>query len=131
MTKKTEDKKTVVESITMEDDEEENNSKEVNSLNETIKELGRSAFDRHIDKTSNLTNENIIGIIQAQALNEYMEVNFGYRYAILDKLCYDKKILVVSRKAMGLEVFKELVKSIQATFEHSQLPQRLQNMMNR
>ena len=131
MTKKTEDKKTVVESITMEDDDEENNSKEVNSLNETIKELGRSAFDRHIDKTSNLTNENIIGIIQAQSLNEYMEVNFGYRYSILDKLCSDKKILVVSRKGMGLEAFKELVKSIQATFEQSQLPQRLQNMMNR
>jgi hypothetical protein len=106
-------------------DVDEGNKTEVSEQNTfplAIKELGEGLFDNYLDKTSNLTDENIRGIIRCRALNDFMQEKYGIRYSTLDKIVEDKMSLNISRNGYGIERFIEIVKSIQATFEQTQLP---------
>lgn len=111
-------------------DEEEKEVKEVNALQETIKEISNSLFIKYPEKTSNLSNENINGMIQGEILNSYMERNFGYRYDVIDTLIKMKQTRVVSVQGFGITKLIEAIKSIQATFEQTQLPNQLQKILN-
>lgn len=124
----TEDKKSVLESITIED-EEEDIKNEQNTLQDTILAIDRSIFKNFPRKKSNLSRNNEVGLIQAEVLNEYMERNFQYRYAVLDTLIECGRDYPISRNGFGIEKFIEAIKSIQATFEQTQLPSRIREMM--
>jgi len=121
----------VNESITIEDDTEENINENTNSFQFAVKELGHILFSKYPKKTSKLSYENIDGIIRAEVLNEYMSVNFGYRYKVLDKLIEEKQNIIVSHDGFGITKIIEFVKSIQASFEQTQIPDRLQGLMRR
>ena len=117
-------------SITM---DMEDNTREIppeqNTFPLAIQELGEGLFENYLDKTSNITEENILGIIRCRALNDFMLEKYGVRYSVLDKICEDKMNLNISRNGFGIEKFIEIVKSIQATFEQTQLPSTLSQKM--
>lgn len=98
---------------------------ETNTFPLAIAELGEGLFEHYSDKTSNITDENIRGIIRCRALNDFMLEKYGVRYSVLDKICEDKMSLNISRNGYGVEKFIEIVKSIQASFEQTQLPASL------
>jgi|WetSurMetagenome_2_1015567.scaffolds.fasta_scaffold36828_1 hypothetical protein len=102
---------------------------EQNTFPLAIQELGEGLFENYLDKTSNITEENILGIIRCRALNDFMLEKYGVRYSVLDKICEDKMNLNISRNGFGIEKFIEIVKSIQATFEQTQLPSTLSQKM--
>jgi len=122
----------VNESITMSDDnDEEIKGENTNSFQFAVKELGNILFNKYPEKTSNLTSENINGMVRIEVLNEYMSVNFGYRYQTLDRLVKQKELRVISTAGFGVEKIIEFVKSIQASFEQTQIPDRLQGLLKR
>ena len=117
-------------SITMDiEDKNESPVTEQNTFPLAIQELGEGLFENYFDKTSNLTEENILGIIRCRALNDFMLEKYGVRYSVLDKIVEDKMSLNISRNGFGIEKFIEIVKSIQATFEQTQLPTTLSQKM--
>jgi len=120
-----------IQDILVEDEEDKEEGKNNNSFPESINALGSSLFKKYPDKTSNLSQENINGIIRAQVLNNYMEQNFGYRYGAIDQLVKDKKALVVSHNGLGITSLIELLKSIQASFEQTQIPSRVKDLLGR
>ena len=111
-------------SITFQMDDDNKEDKEINenSFPLAIQELGEGLFEKYTDKTSLLSDENIVGIIRCDTLNEYMQVKYGFRYPVLDLIVAEKKSLSLSRNGYGVERFIEIVKSIQATFEQMQVP---------
>ena len=109
-------------------DEEEESKPQPNTMQDTIKEMGKSLLERYPEKLSNLSYENCDGMTQADVLNEYMEINFGYRFKALDKLVNSKQSRVVSVGGFGIAAFNDLVKSIQATFEQHQLPENIKGL---
>jgi len=117
-------------SITIEDEDEET-IKPNNSFQDAVKELGAILFTKYPEKTSNLTYDNINGLVRAEVVNEYMDVNFGYRYKTIDKLIIQKQMRVISHEGFGVIKIIEFVKSIQATFEQTQIPDRLQGLLRR
>jgi hypothetical protein len=122
----------VNESIIIKDDDDEDiKGENTNSFQFAVKELGNILFDKYPEKTSNLSSENINGIVRIEVLNEYMSVNFGYRYQTLDKLVKQKQLRVISHDGFGVEKIIEFVKSIQASFEQTQIPDRLQGLIRR
>jgi len=122
----------VNESIIIKDDDDEDiKGENTNSFQFAVKELGNILFDKYPEKTSNLSSENINGIVRIEVLNEYMNVNFGYRYQTLDKLVKQKQLRVISHDGFGVEKIIEFVKSIQASFEQTQIPDRLQGLIRR
>lgn len=120
-----------VNDILMDDEEEDNKSSSPNTFQDAVKELGNILFKKYPEKTSNLSQDNVNGIIMAEVMNEYMSVNFGYTYKTLEKLCRDKEVRVVSVNGFGVEKIIEFVKSIQASFEQTQLPSRMKDLFNR
>lgn len=125
------EKQNVVESILYPDEDEEEIKPEPNSLQETIKELGNQAFKQNLKKLTYISNDNKSGLIQAEILNAYTERNFGYRYASLDALIDNDIQYSVSVKGYGFDKMVDLLKSIQASFEQTQLPQNMQNLLRR
>jgi hypothetical protein len=121
----------VNESIEILEDDNDNSSEQENSFKLALKEMGYILFEKYPDKTSNLSHENIKGIVRIKVLNEYMETNFGYRYKSLDALVEAKTSMVVSHKGFGIEKLIEFMKSIQASFEQTQLPEGLKGMLRR
>jgi len=117
--------------IIKDDDDEDIKGENTNSFQFAVKELGNILFDKYPEKTSNLSSENINGIVRIEVLNEYMSVNFGYRYQTLDKLVKQKQLRVISHDGFGVEKIIEFVKSIQASFEQTQIPDRLQGLIRR
>jgi hypothetical protein len=117
--------------ILIDEEEDEESKPQVNTFQDTIKEMGRLAFVHYPEKTSNLSDENINGLIRAEVINEYMAMNFGYRYVVIDTLIKQKQMRVVSKKGYGLDKIIEFVKSISASFEQTQLPTRLQDLKGR
>lgn len=116
-----------VNDILMDDEEEEITSSQ-NNFQDAVRELGKMLFEKYPEKTSNLSQDNINGIIRANAINEYTEGAFGYRYRTLDKLVSDKQKLVVSHNGLGMDKLIEIVKSIQASFEQIQPTNALKGM---
>lgn len=112
-------------------EEEETQIAQPNTLQDTIKELAKNLHEKYPQRMSNLTYDNIDGMTQADVLNEYMEVNFGYRYKVLDKLVDSKCNRVVSKDGYGIAAFIETVKSIQASFEQHQIPDNLKGIFKR
>lgn len=112
-------------SLTIPIEEEKDEGKEQNTFPLAIRELGEGLFENYEDKTSNISEENILGIIRCRAINDFMQEQYGFRYSVLDKICEDKMRLNLSNKGFGIEKFIEIVKSIQATFEQTQLPATL------
>jgi hypothetical protein len=97
-----------------------------------IRELGEALFSSYPDKTSVLSDENILGIIRIETLNEFMLRKYGFRYTSLDAVVEYKKRLVVSKNGYGILQFIELVKSIQASFQQTEIPQTIaQRLLNR
>jgi hypothetical protein len=116
-------------SITFEIEEDKKQISEQNTFPLAIAELGEGLFENYSDKTSNITDENIRGIIRCRALNDFMLEKYGIRYSVLDKICEDKMSLQISRNGYGVEKFIEIVKSIQASFEQTQFPVSLSQKM--
>lgn len=117
--------------ILCDDDEEDVSSGNVNTFQDTIKEMGITIFQKYPKHTSNLSSENSNGLIIAESINEYTLRNFGYSYGVLEKIVEIKPQWVVSNGGFGIEKIIEFVKSISATFEQTQLPTRISDMMNR
>jgi hypothetical protein len=117
--------------ILMDEDEDTSEDKTPNTFQDAVKELGNIAFKKYPKQTSNLSYENINGIIRAEVLNDYMETNFGYRYSTIDKLIAQKQIMVTSKGGWGMDKVIEFVKSIQASFEQTQLPARMRDMLGK
>ena len=114
-------------------DEEEDNdtSSNVNTFQDSLKEMGEILYKKYPEKTSNLSHENINGMVSIDVMNDYMERNFGYRYSALDVLVKQKGNRVVSHEGFGIKNLIEFVKSISATFEQTELPARMRDYMNR
>lgn len=117
--------------IIPDDDDDEKLGENTNSFQFAVKELGNILFNKYPEKTSNLTSENINGMVRIEVLNEYMSANFGYRYQTLDKLVKQKQLRVIATDGFGVEKIIEFVKSIQASFEQTQIPDRLQGLLKR
>jgi len=119
-------------SILIEDEEEESSTGDnKNTFPEAVKEMGEILFNKYPKKTSNLSYENINGIIRAEVLNEYMDVNFGYRYKCIDALIVQKQTMMISHEGFGVEKIIEFVKGIQASFEQTQIPEGIRGMLSR
>jgi len=119
-------------SILIEDEEEESSTGDnKNTFPEAVKEMGEILFNKYPKKTSNLSYENINGIIRAEVLNEYMDVNFGYRYKCIDALIVQKQTMMISHEGFGVEKIIEFVKGIQASFEQTQIPEGIRGILNR
>jgi hypothetical protein len=105
---------------------------EQNSFPMAIRELGEALFQNYEDKTSVLTEDNIQGMLKIEVLNDFMLAKYGFRYSVLDTLVREKKNLSLSKNGFGIEKLIEIVKSIQASFEQTQLPPTtLQKLMRR
>jgi len=115
--------------ITLEMDEGKEKDIQENTFPLAIAELGEGLFENYPDKTSNITDENIKGIIRCRALNDFMLEKYGINYSVLDTICDNKMKLQISRNGYGIEKFIEIVKSIQATFEQTQMPATIQQKM--
>jgi hypothetical protein len=113
------------------DEVEEEKTPQANSMKDTISEMGKTLHEKYKSRNSFLSYENIDGMVQVDVLNEYMDVNFGHRYRVLDVLVNTKCERVVSKDGFGIVSLIEFVKSIQATFEQHQLPEGLKGLMNR
>lgn len=87
-----------------------------------IQELGEALFLNYEDKTSNLTSQNIRGMIKIEALNEFMFSQYGFRYTELDIIVQKKKALVVSQKGFGIDKLIDALKAIQASFTQTEMP---------
>jgi hypothetical protein len=114
----------VNESITepIEDDRNDGTQQQESSFPLAIQELGEGLFLKYPEKTTFLSDENISGIIKANALNEFMQAKYRYRYVSIDAVIEKKLTLSMSRNGYGVEKFIEIVKSVQASFEQMQLP---------
>jgi len=112
--------------ILLDNDTDEDIIKPQNNIKDVIAEIGKAIFEKYPKKTSNLSNENIDGIVQAECLNEYMEKNFGYRYSVLDVLVKSKREYVISSGGYGIAAFIESIKSVQASIEQHEMPQQFQ-----
>lgn len=119
----------VSKSITMANEPEEE-IKTNTSFPDAVREIGKAIHEKYPLRNSNLTQENIIGMVEADAINEYMEKNFGVRYDVLDKLCEMRAQRNPSVKGWGTDKFIEALKGISATFEQTELPARLNQMIN-
>jgi hypothetical protein len=110
-------------SITHEIEEDTNeNIPEQNNFPLAIQELGKGLFEDYPDKTSNISDENIIGIVRCRALNDFMLEKYGFRYSVLDKIVEDKMNLNISKSGFGIDKFIEIVKSVQASFQDLTIP---------
>ena len=112
-------------------DEDIETTPQPNTMQDTIKEMGKTLHEKYKDRMSLLSYENIDGMVQVDVLNEYMEINFGYRYKVLDKLVDTKCSRIVSKDGFGVASIIEFVKSIQATFEQHQIPEGLKGLLQR
>jgi|WetSurMetagenome_2_1015567.scaffolds.fasta_scaffold615745_2 hypothetical protein len=125
------DGNTVNDIIAPEVEDDTPNVAQPNTLQDAIKEMGKILHERYLERNSNLSHENIDGMVQVDALNKYMSVNFGYRFKVLDELVRSKGSRVVSKDGFGIVAFNDLVKSIQATFEQHQIPENLKGLVRR
>jgi type IV secretory pathway VirB4 component len=125
------EKKSVLENILMEDEEEENTKPDVNTLQDTIKEIGKHLNEYNPKRKSNLNHTNVSGLIQAECLNEYMQRNWSYRFDVLDCLIINARDYPISVKGFGIEKFIDGIRSINASFEQTQLPESMRNLMRR
>lgn len=114
--------------ILIKEDTEEMVLEQRNTVQDVIREISKTLFEKYTKKTSNLTDLNIEGMIQAESLNEYMEKNFGYRYTVLDVLCRSKRDLALSSGGFGIATFIESIKSVQATIEQHEIPEALRRL---
>jgi hypothetical protein len=122
----------VNESIELPIPEEEETAKHGDTFPLAIRELGESLFLNYPNKTSNLSDENILGMIRIEALNDFMQSKYGFRYSVLDIVVQYKKELVISKNGFGISAFNDLVKSIQASFQQTEIPQTIgQRLMRR
>ena len=90
-----------------------------NTMQETIKTMGETLYERYPLKTSVLSHQNINGMVRIDVLNDYMARNFGYEYKSLKVLAMSKNARVVSKDGFGITAIIEFVKSIQASFEQT------------
>ena len=117
-------------SITHEIEEEDNDTPiEQNNFPLAIQELGEGLFEDYPAKTSNISDENIIGIIRCRALNDFMLEKYGVRYSVLDKIVEDKMNLNLSKNGFGIDKFIEIVKSVQASFQDLSVPPGMMGRM--
>lgn len=114
-------------SFIIEDEDEEATTQQLNTFPDAVKELGHILFEKYPEKTSNLSYDNINGLVMGEVLNEYMEVNFGYRYKTVDRLMKQKQMRVIAYNGFGVEKIIEFVKSIQASFDQSTIPDTMMN----
>lgn len=122
----------VNESIEISIPEEEEDKKGSDTFPLAIRELGESLFLNYPNKTSNLSDENILGMLRIEALNDFMQSKYGFRYSVLDIVVQYKKELVLSKDGLGIKAFTELVKSIQTSFQQTDIPQTIgQRLMRR
>jgi hypothetical protein len=118
----------VLEGITIEEDEEEVKN-EQNTLQDALKAIGNQLFNLHPRKKSNLSRDNTTGLIQCEVLNDYMERNFNYRYDVLDTLIKCGGEYPLSIHGFGLDKNIEAIKSIQASYEQSTLSDKMKGLM--
>lgn len=117
--------------ILLDEEEDSKSSTNVNTFQDSLKEMGEILFKKYTEKTSVLSHENINGMVSIDVMNDYFERNFGYRYSALDTLVKQKGNRVVSHDGFGIKSITEFVKSISATFEQTELPQRMRDLYNR
>lgn len=113
------------------EDNEPENIPQANTMKDTIAEMGKTLHEKYKARNSFLSYENIDGMVQVDTLNEYMDINFGHRYRVLDTLVNSKCERVISKDGFGIVSLIEFVKSIQATFEQHQLPEGLKGLLQR
>lgn len=113
------------------DEDEPETTPQQNTMKDTISEMGKTLHEKYRARNSFLSYDNIDGMVQADVLNEYMDINFGHRYKVLDTLVNSKCERVISKDGFGIVSLIEFVKSIQATFEQTQIPEGLKGLINR
>lgn len=96
-----------------------------------VQELGENIFQNYPDKTSNITEENLMGIIRCNELNDYMQTQYGFRYTSLDTLVQEKMNKVMSKGGFGIQKFIEVLQAIQAQFQQVDVPTLGQKMLRR
>ena len=99
--------------------------KPINTMQDTIKEMGEIVHKKYPDSSSNLSIENTNGQIKIEVLNEYNEVNFGYTFKVLTTLSNAKSRRTLAVKGFGIEKVGDYIKSIHASFSQEQIPEGL------
>jgi hypothetical protein len=117
--------------IVRQTEEETENIPQQNTMKDTISEMGKTLHEKYKARNSYLSYDNIDGMVQVDVLNEYMEIHFGHKSLVLEKLVNAKCERVVSKDGFGIMALIEFVKSIQATFEQHQLPEGLKGLLSR
>lgn len=117
--------------MSMDDDIEGKEKNQNTSFPDAIKELGKALFERYPNKTSNYSNENEIGLIQADVINDYTQKAFGYKFETIDTLVIRKVERTISVKGYGNEQFIKLVHGINIAFEQNEIPERLKGLLRR
>ena len=118
-------------SITIASEPEDNTQGNNTSFPDAVKELGKALHERYPLRTSNLSHRNVKGLIQIDVLNKYMLTSFGREFISLKELQEKKVHRTVSVKGWGADKFIEVIKGIQASFEQTELPNRLSQMLRR
>lgn len=113
----------VNESITIPiDDDLEETQRGNDAFPMAIREMGEALFLNYDEKTSNLSDENILGIIRCITINDYLQRRYNVRSSCLDEIVTRKKALILSRNAFGITQLQESFKAIQASFQQTDIP---------
>ena len=82
----------------------------------SIKDILSIIFDKKgIEQQTVLSNQNINAIIKMQALNNYIERTYKFKFEIFTKLIDDKRLNIISLNGRGRT---DIIESIQAMQEN-------------
>lgn len=96
--------------------------KPINTMQDTIKEMGEIIYKKYPNASSNLTTENVNGMTRIDVLNEYNDVNFGYTFKSLTVLTKSKGERALAVKGFGIDKITKMVEAIHASFSQEQIP---------
>ena len=97
---------------------EEQEDKRVN-----IKDILQLIFEKnHIEQQTILSNDNINAIIKLQALNNYMQTTYNFKFELFTSLIDDKRLNIISFNGRGR---KDIIETVQAMQDqHIEIPEK-------
>ena len=97
---------------------EEKEDKRVN-----IKDILQLIFEKkHIEQQTILSNDNINAIIKMNALNNYMQTTYNFRFELFTSLIDDKRLNIISFNGRGRRDIIETVQAMQD--QHIEIPEK-------
>ncbi len=101
-------------------EENEQSTSSANSFSDAIDSLADVALERYEEKTSNITQTNVIGHIRCNLLNQWVQENYGFRHNSLDLIVSQMPRKSMSKGGFGLTKLIEIVKGINVSYEQNE-----------